>query len=224
MKKLVLVFILLSLLSLSVYAGEKHPVTFDNTLTPQFVSLNVRDIATFDYPVRVYYDPVQVNGTTAAYKFRTENQSQAVMLENIYTAKDGKVYAKLAVFLEESKYPYYLVISQKDSAVLDFEFDEIKDLTIQTVSIEEGKGATFLFIPQDPTGKQAKPHVTRGGAAPPEVTSGTAANDKVLGFLPKGTKLGYIIFAGIIVIILLLVNWRYLKRAALKLKRASRKE
>lgn len=225
MKKLLLIVLFLCALTSLAYAGEKHTVTFDNQLTPQFVSLNVRDIAVFDYPIRVYYEPYQVNGTTAAYKFKVENQSEAIMLEDIYTAKDGKVYAKLAVFLGDSKYPYYLLLSQRDSAVLDFEFDEIKDITVQAVSVQEGKGATFLFIPADTSGKVAKPHVTRGGPAPPDITNGnTQTNDKLFGFLPKNTKVGYLLFAGVIIVILIFVNWRSIKRAALKAKRVGRKE
>ena len=192
--------------------GKRHTVEFQG-LQPVFFKLAPQDILGFTYPTRVYKQPELVNGSEQI-EFTTEDQDHAIKIEKIgrsTNATGNKEIVELAVFIHDADRPYYPRLAKGDSLQLDFEFDEIQDLVIQVLDIDEQEGITMMLIPQNTEGLEANPHVYNGGNATPDITSGTK-EPWYKRIIPKNTRISYLILAGILLIILLLLNRKSIQK------------
>lgn len=128
------------LFSLSfVYAAEKHSMDLINN-DVKIVTLAVRDVVIFDFPVREYNKEDIVNDRSIV-NYQIVDKEEAVMLREIDFSKN---LAGLTVFIEGSEVPQYVKINKDNMLKLDFDRDEVDDVFVILRDVNQ-YGATLMF-------------------------------------------------------------------------------
>ena len=122
-----------------VYAAEKHKLDLINN-DVKIVTLAIRDIVIFDFPVREYNKEDIVNDKPIV-GYQIIDKEEAVMLREIDLSKN---IVGLTVFIEGSETPQYININKDNMLKLDFDRDEVDDVFVILKDINQ-YGATLMF-------------------------------------------------------------------------------
>nr|MBI4156519.1 hypothetical protein [Candidatus Woesearchaeota archaeon] len=132
--------LLIFLFSLSfAYAAEKHSMDLINN-DVKIVTLAIRDIVIFDFPVREYNKDDIVNDKPVV-GYQIIDKEEAVMLREIDFSKN---LVGLTVFIEGSEVPQYVNINKDNMLKLDFDRDEVDDVFVVLREVNQ-YGATLMF-------------------------------------------------------------------------------
>ena len=134
------ILLMVFLFSLSfVHAAEKHSIDLINN-DVKIVTLAVRDIVIFDFPIREYNKEDIVNDRPVV-SYQIIDKEEAVMLREIDFSKN---IVGLTVFIDGSEVPQYININKDNMLKLDFDRDEVDDLFVILKELNQ-YGATLMF-------------------------------------------------------------------------------
>ena len=171
MNILKLLIILLFLIPLAS-AGERYELDFEDipTKTIEYTLLK-RDIAVFNYPVRVYKEPQIVDGKEQI-EYEIEEQQEAIMVRDIRITKKEIKVTDLTLFIEGAPTPQYVAAAADDVINVDFEKDLVDDLRIEIIKVDPEQGVFFRFVPIDTSNATPNHQEFKGGKSAPKITGG----------------------------------------------------
>lgn len=120
-------------------AGQKHSIDLINN-DVKIVTLAVRDIVVFDFPVREYNKEDILNANQVV-RYEILDKEEAVMLREVDLNKRN---AKLTIFIAGAETPQYVDLIFGNVLKLDLDRDEIDDLFINVNGANEA-GASLMF-------------------------------------------------------------------------------